>query len=188
VKPGVRVLGIDDGPFEREHSGDVLVVGVVYRGGERLEGVLSTRVRRDGRNATARLVQMITGSRFHPQLHFVQLDGIALAGFNVVDIHRLHEQTGLPVLVVSRTRPDPEAVRSALLSHIPGGAARWKLVQRAGEAVEVEGLYVQMAGLSRSEAASLIRLTRRHSKLPEPIRTAHLVAAGITTGESRGRP
>ena len=187
MRAGVRVIGIDDGPFERGRRGDVLVVGAVYRGGDRIEGILSTKVRRDGRNATDRLVQMITGSRFHPQLHFVMLDGIALAGFNVVDIQRLHRRTGLPVLVISRTRPNPDAVRAALLQHIPRGEARWRLVERAGEVVEVEGLFCQMAGLDPTEAGALIRLTRRHGKLPAPIRTAHLVAAGVTVGESRGR-
>jgi len=187
VRPGVRVIGIDDGPFERDHRGDVLVVGAIYRGGDRLEGVLSTKVRRDGRNATDRLVRMIADSRFHPQLHFVLLDGIALAGFNVVDIQRLHRQTGLPVLVISRTRPNPDAVRAALFDHIPNGEARWRLVQRAGDVQPIEGLFCQMAGLDATEAAAVIRLTRKHGKLPEPIRTAHLVAAGVTVGESRGR-
>ncbi len=187
MRSGIRVIGVDDGPFERDFRGDVLVVGAIYRGGDRLEGVLSTRVRKDGRNATERLIAMIGDSRFAPQLHFVMLDGIALGGFNVVDIRALHEATGLPVLVVSRTEPDREAVRRALLEHIRGGEARWRLVEKAGEVHAVEGLYCQLAGLTVTEAGALIRLTRRHGKLPEPIRTAHLVAAGIVTGESRGR-
>ncbi len=188
MRSGIRAVGIDDGPFARDFRGDVLVVGAVYRGGDRLEGVLSTRVRRDGRNATDRLVEMIAGSRFHPQLHYVLLDGIALAGFNVVDIDRLWRETGLPVLVVSRNEPHPDAVRAALLEHIPNGAARWALVQRAGAIHPMEGLYCQLAGLDAGEAAELIRITRRHGKLPEPIRTAHLIGAGIARGESRGRP
>ncbi len=187
MRAGVRVLGIDDGPFAREHRGDVHVIGAVFRGGDRLEGVLSTRVRRDGRNATDRLVAMITGSRFAPQLHYVMLDGIALGGFNVVDLPGLSERIGLPVLVVTRNRPHPEAVREALLAHIPNGAARWALIEGAGPVVHVEGLHCQMAGMTEAEAASLIRLTRRTGKLPEPIRVAHLIAAGIARGQSRGR-
>ena len=187
MRSGVRVIGIDDGPFERDHRGDVLVVGTVFRGGERLEGVLSTKVRRDGRNATDKLVAMIAGSRFHPQLHYILLDGIALAGFNVVDIVRLHAETGLPAMVVSRTLPDQAAVRQALVRNIRGGAARWRLVERAGEVHAIEGLHCQLAGLTAAEAGALIRLTRRHGKLPEPIRAAHLIAAGIVKGASRGR-
>jgi uncharacterized protein len=187
MRSGVQVLGIDDGPFQRDHRGDVLVVGTVFRGGERLEGVLSTQVRRDGRNATDKLIGMITESRFHPQLHYILLDGISLAGFNVVDIARLHDRTGLPTMVVSRTLPDQDAVREALVNHLRGGADRWRMIQRAGPIHPIEGLYCQLAGLTVTEAAALVRLTRQHSKLPEPIRAAHLIAAGIVRGESRGR-
>ncbi len=187
MRPGVRVIGIDDGPFERSHRGDVRVVGAVFRGGDRLEGVLSTRVRRDGRNSTERLVQMIGESRFRPQLHYVLLDGIALAGFNVVDLPRLAEEVGLPAMVVSRTEPNLESVYDALHDHVRGGAAKWRLIQRAGPVIPVEGLYCQLAGMAPAEAAALIRLTRCHAKIPEPLRTAHLVAAGVTRGASRGR-
>ncbi|MDP7112082.1 MAG: DUF99 family protein, partial [Myxococcota bacterium] len=83
--------------------------------------------------------------------------------------------------------PDLEAVHDALLDHVRGGAAKWKLVRRAGPVLPIEGLHCQLAGLGRDEAAALIRLTRRHGKLPEPIRTAHLVATGIETGASHGR-
>jgi hypothetical protein len=187
MRAGVRVLGIDDGPLQREHRGDVNVIGAVFRGADRLEGVLSTRVRRDGRNATDRLVEMISGSRFAAQLHYVMLDGIALGGFNVVDLPLLSGRIGLPVLVVTRNRPRPQAVREALLQHIPQGAARWRLIEKAGPVARVEGLHCQMVGLTEAEAGSLIRLTRHAGKLPEPIRVAHLIAAGITRGQSRGR-
>lgn len=181
------MIGIDDGPFERTHRGDVLVVGAVFRGGDRLEGVLSTRVRRDGQNATSQLVQMIGGSRFFPQLHYILLDGIALGGFNVVDLPRLHREIQLPAMVVSRVEPNLEAVHDALMGPVRGGAAKWKRIQRAGPVVPVEGLHCQLAGLTPLEAAALIRLTRCHAKLPEPLRAAHLIASGIARGQSRGR-
>ncbi|HEY8076103.1 MAG TPA: DUF99 family protein, partial [Labilithrix sp.] len=43
----MNVIGFDDGPFVREHRGDVLLVGVVCAG-TRLDGVVAGRVRRDG--------------------------------------------------------------------------------------------------------------------------------------------
>ena len=50
-----HVVGFDDAPFDRSHRGDVLVVGAGFEG-ERLDGVISTRVRRDGANAAQRLI------------------------------------------------------------------------------------------------------------------------------------
>lgn len=37
-----------------------------------------------------------------PQLHAVLLQGMALAGFNVIDLDGLHEALEIPVLVVAR--------------------------------------------------------------------------------------
>jgi endonuclease V-like protein UPF0215 family len=181
-----HVVGFDDAPFPRSHRGDVLVVGTVYAG-HRLDGVLSTRVRRDGVNSTDRLVACLTASKYFPQLQAVFLQGIAFAGFNVVDIHRLHGTTGLPVLVAARRAPDLDAIRDALLNKVPGGARKWRLIQAAGPMEAVAGLYIQRSGLSLDAATNLTVALQQHGKLPEPLRVAHMIAGGVTQGESRHR-
>lgn len=181
-----NAIGFDDAPFDRAHRGDVLVVGAVYAA-ERLEGVLSTRVRRDGANATQRLADVVRRSRFRPHLQLVMLQGIAFAGFNVVDLESLHAVTGVPVLVVVRRRPNLQKIRRALLENVAGGARKIGLIERAGPVEPAAGVFVQRAGLSLPEAEAAIRLHARYGNLPEPLRTAHLIAGGIATGESRHR-
>ncbi|RDI95946.1 DUF99 family protein [Meiothermus sp. QL-1] len=181
-----RVIGFDDFPFERSHRGNVRVVGVVYNG-LRLEGVLSGQVRRDGQNSTRVLVQLIQGSKFYPGLELVMLQGIALAGFNVVDVQGLSRSLGLPVLVVARRRPNLAAVEAAL-QRVRGGARKWGLIQRAGTLEAVAGVYIQRVGLSLQQAEQTLRRFAVHSRIPEPLRTAHLIAGGIGRGESRARP
>lgn len=182
-----HVVGFDDAPFARSHRGDVRVVGAVFAR-QRLEGVLSTRVRRDGANAAARLAACIEGSRFRPQLQAVLLQGIALAGFNVVDLAALGRATGLPVLVVARRRPDLARIRSALERCVPGGRRKWRLIAAAGPMEPLAGVYVQRHGLSAAEAEDLLAGLQLHGLMPEPLRVAHLIAGGVTTGESRHRP
>ena len=121
-----HVVGFDDAPFRRWHRGDVPVVGAVFCG-LRLEGVLYGRVRRDGVNSTERLAHLVTGSKFGRQLQLVLLQGIALAGFNVVDIRALYQMTRKPVLVVVRKAPRLERVRRAL-GRVRGGARKWRLI------------------------------------------------------------
>lgn len=185
--PAVHLVGFDDGPFERQHRGDVLVVGAIYRGGQYLDGMVATKIRRDGRNATERLIAAVVGSRYAPQLHYILLDGIALGGFNVVDIGRLHEETTLGVLVVSRRRPDMAAVERAV-RQLPGGAVRWRLIERAGASEPVGGLWCQRAGITAAEAEALVALSCTRSKLPEPLRAAHIIAGAVVTGEGGRRP
>jgi endonuclease V-like protein UPF0215 family len=181
-----HVIGFDDAPFARSHRGNVLVIGVVFSSA-RLEGVLSGQVRRDGTNATRVLEELCRRSRFRPQLQLVLLQGIAVAGFNVVDLHGLHEALGLPVLVVARRPPRLAAIRAALLGRVRGGARKWRLIERAGPMEPAAGLFVQRAGLSLAEAEAAVRALSLHGRLPEPLRTAHIIASGVVTGESRGR-
>ncbi len=181
-----HVAGFDDAPFPRSFRGDVLVVGAVYAG-LKLEGVLSGKVRRDGRNATQVLERIITASRFYAHLHLVLVQGIAFAGFNVIDIQALHRAIGLPVMVIARRAPDLEAIRHALLTRVRGGRRKWAIIERTGPMEPLAGVYVQRAGISAEEAEGVIRRLAVYSKLPEPLRAAHLIAAGVTLGQSRGR-
>lgn len=182
-----HAVGIDDAPFRPRHRGDVAIVGAVFSA-DRLEGVLTSTVRRDGANATDRIAAMVGGSRFHEHLGAVFLQGIAVAGFNVIDIQRLHGALGLPILVVARQQPDPDAIRNALLDHVPGGQRKWRLIERAGSMEPMENLWVQRAGLHAEQARELLKKFTFHGHLPEPLRTAHLIAGGLATGQSRHRP
>src|SRR3954468_1834327 len=111
----MNVIGFDDGPFPREHRGDVLLVGVVCSG-TRIDGIISSRIRRDGANATRVMVETVRASQFGTHVQAIMLQGIAVGGFNVVDVHGLSAALHVPVLVVTRRRPDMTAVRSALFS------------------------------------------------------------------------
>jgi len=181
-----HIIGFDDAPFDQHHRGNVLVVGAVFAG-LRLDAVLSGKVRRDGVNSTKVLTDMVRHSRFRSQIHAVLLQGIALAGFNVVDLDALHAALGIPVISVTRRRPDLEAIRRALLSHVPGGKRKWQLIERAGPMEHVAGVYVQRRGSSLAETEYLVRRLAIHSKIPEPLRTAHIIAGGIVQGESSHR-
>lgn len=180
-----NVIGIDDAPFERGHRGDVAIVGAVFAG-TRFDGVVTSRVRRDGANATARVAAMIEGSRFRDHLQAVMLQGIALAGFNVVDVHALAAALGRPVLVVARRAPDLGAMRRALETRVPGGAKKWRLIEAAGPMEPLGGVWVQRVGLDLASAEALLTRTILHGALPEPLRVAHLLAGAWARGESRG--
>jgi len=182
-----HVIGFDDAPFEQSHRGDVLVVGTIYSG-KRLEGILSTRVRRDGINSTSRLASLISGSRFAGHIQVILLQGIAFAGFNVVDIHALYKRSGLPVIVVSRKRPNLKSIRNALLNYVPGGRRKWHLIEQAGRMERLADLWVQRVGIGQIPAEGLLQRLQINAELPEPLRLAHMIAGGVTTGESRHRP
>jgi endonuclease V-like protein UPF0215 family len=182
-----HVIGFDDAPFDHDYRGDVTVVGAVFAD-LRLEGMLRGRVRRDGSNATRVLTELVGGSKFARQLQLVMLQGIALAGFNVIDLHSLHHSLGVPILVVTRRRPRLEKVRQALIARVPSGERKWQLIERLSPVASVAGVYAQCVGLTLEEAERVIRRLAVHSRIPEPLRAAHLIAGALARGQSRGRP
>ena len=185
LKKEIRVIGIDDSPFRKFKKGKVLVVGTVFRGGLFLDGVLSTKVSIDGNDSTKKLIDMVNKCKFKPQLQCIFLDGIAVGGFNVIDIKELSSKTKLPVIVIMRKKPDIKKIRKTLIRI--GKKNKIKLIEKAGSIFPVGKIYIQLTGLSLEKAEEMLKIVCTRSLIPEPIRMAHLIASGITDGESRGK-
>jgi uncharacterized protein len=185
VKSEIRVLGIDDGQFVPRSKNPVLVVGVVFRGGYWLDGIMSTYVTNDGLDATQNICNMITTSSHYKQLRVVMLNGITFAGFNVVDIKALHAQTGLPIVVVTTKKPNMTEVQAAL-KNLPNSEERWNAILNAGQLYSIttrspkQKIYVETAGITNPTTEEVLKLTSTRSKIPEPLRVAHLIASGIS--------
>ncbi len=185
VKPEIRVLGVDDGKFVPHSKTKVPVVGVVFRGGYWLEGVMSTRIAVDGFDSTAQISSMIKQSPHIGQLRVVMLNGVTFAGFNVVDMKALNDETGLPVVAVTARKPDLFKVQLAL-ENLPDSEERWKAILNSGKIFPVTTrkgklpVYVEAVGISEERAEEVLKLTATRSRLPEPLRVAHLVASGIS--------
>jgi endonuclease V-like protein UPF0215 family len=195
-KKQIRIIGIDDTAHKKNQKKPVLVLGVIFRGGEYIDNMLSTFVKVDGNDATTKIVNMINTSRVKGSLRVIMLDGIALAGFNVVDIQKLYKKTKLPVIVVTREFPNYELIRRAL-KHFKDGEKKLMIIKKAGKPVPYKvmhkelakptKIYFQFAGLSKQEAKKILKLTIQHGAIPEPIRVAHIIGQGISLRESKGR-
>ena len=164
-----------------------MIVGTIYTG-LRFDGVLTGAVRRDGANATNNITKLIRSSRFKEHIQLIMLQGVAMAGFNVVDILKLNRRLQIPVLVVTRHKPDMIAIRSALLNKVLGGRAKLALIESLEPMEPVDKVFVQTAGLNASQAKIIIERFAVHGNIPEPLRTAHLIAGALVRGQSRGRP
>ncbi len=185
MKKEIRVLGIDDGPFDKFNDSEALVVGTVYRGGSFIDGVLSCKVKVDGNDSTEKIAVMVNNSKFRPQIQAILLDGVAVAGFNVIDVKELNEKTDIPVIIVMRNYPEIEKMKDALVNL--GYKEKLRLIESAGEIHKLDEIFIQYIGLSLKEAEEIIDITSTHSLIPEPLRVAHLIARGVISGESKGK-
>ena len=183
VKTEIRVLGVDDARFRRGHDKWTRLVGVVMRGGQWIEGCLQVPIRVDGDDATTQLSRMIRESSHYGQLRVIMTFDTIFGGVNVLDLPVLTETTHLPVIAVSDTKPDMTRVADAFRRLCPD---RWQeklaLLERCGPIKSIESrrkrvpVYLQWAGLPFEQAVELVQKTATRSRIPEPIRVAHLFA------------
>ena len=185
VKKEIRVVGIGDSPFNKFKDKKILVVGVVMRGGSWVDGILSTKVAVDGNDSTRKIIEMINRCKFKPQLQCIFLDGIAVAGFNVIDVKELNKKTKLPVVIIIRREPNIEKIKKTLIKI--NKKDKIKLIEEAGEVFRIDNIFIQIVGIEIDDLRKILKIVCTRSLIPEPIRLAHLIASGVILGESRGR-
>lgn len=189
IKKEIRILGIDDAPFDKFHDKKCLVVATVFRGGEWIDGLLSFHVGIDGNDGTEKIINAVRRSKHVGQLQCIMLNGIALAGFNVIDIQQLSKKTKLPVIVVIRKKPNLKKIKNVLIKIKQ--QEKILLIKKAGKIYEVKldgkKIYMQCMGINKKIAERIIKISSARSLIPEPIRVAHIIASGIVLGETRGR-
>ena len=119
------------------------------------------------------------------------IDGVALGGFNVVDIKTLSEALNAPVITVSRDQPDIGAIEKALKAHFPDWERRFEVssFNLTSERSSFPRAMRSSAsvGIEDQEADALVRRCTVRGCLPEPVRLAHLVATALVRGESKGK-
>jgi endonuclease V-like protein UPF0215 family len=188
MKDQVRVLGIDDGPFDFGQN-LVPVVGALLRLPGYLEAVMRTDVTVDGADSTMAIAKMVRSSRYRDQIKLILIDGIALGGFNVIDIDVLNDEAGLPVATVTRDRPELEGMKAALQAHFSDWEVRWNIIERKAIKIvptKFKPLHVSSVGIDEADLWQLLASCTVQGALPEPLRVAHLIATAIGRGESKG--
>ena len=180
----MRILGIDDGPFDKFQDKEVRVIGTLFRGGQFMDGLLSTQVEVDGFDSTSKIIDMVKSSKWKDQIRCIMLDGIALGGFNIINAPKVHKETGIPVIIVIRTFPDYERMLSALEKL--NMKEKIALIERLEKPKKYGDIYVQAIGIEEKDLKGILKITCTHSLIPEPIRVAHLIASGLAFGQSKG--
>jgi len=189
MKPQVRILGIDDSPFGFDDD-KAIVVGTLVRVPNYLEGVMRSDVTVDGTDSTKTLVKMVSESRFRDQIKLVMIDGIALAGFNIIDLDEAYSRLNIPILTLTRDKPDFDKMKKALMKHFRDWEERYNLITKhelVAMQTEHNPLYACGVGMQWSEFEELVRMSTVRGVVPEPLRMAHLIASALVKGESYGR-
>lgn len=185
LKSETRIVGIDDASFDKCDD-IVLIIGSIFRGGFWMDGMLSTYVAVDGLDATDKISDMISGCKYQ-DLRIIMLAGITVGGFNVIDIPELNERTGLPVIAVTERHPNFEKIENAL-TNVSDVETRLDIMKKAGNVYAgPNNVFYQVCGMDAYTAKRVIYKTSTRSYIPEPLRVSHIIASGLSRGESAKR-
>lgn len=182
LKSGSRIAAIASGPIGRNRS-KTLIVCIIGREGSIIEGVLSSTIKINGADSTNKICGMISRSRFKEQIKIVCVNGVAMAGLNVIDVKAIGRRTGANTLIITRRKPNRTKLVHAIRTfgkkeNVPIKPRENILKQQAGKVERVDGFYVENGNLvpKRIITTSI-----------EMLRLAHIIARGVSTGESKGR-
>lgn len=178
MKEGIRVLGIDDAAFEFE-SDTTFLTGVVYRGREFIEDIQCIEIYVDGEDATEKVVELVEKFSNQKQIKAVLLDGISLGGFNLVDLEEVSEKSDLPVVAVTKNRPDREDFRSTM-KRTGNYDERFEDLKEPVELELEDGrCFIQFSRCTRVEAENFVKRNLIHGQVPEAIRVADLIGKAL---------
>ncbi len=191
IKEEVRVIGIDDGFFKKGYDKEVIIVGVIFRGYKQIDGVLSNKITVDGFDVSEKIVEMIKRSTHYNQLRYIMTNGVSFGGFNLIDFKYIYEELKLPIISVVRKKPDIKKFLE-VSKKLDNYEKRIKIIENYPEIKSCNtkfGIaFFQCYGIDPDYACNLIKLLARYSRIPEPVRVAHLIAMGVTLGYSHGKP
>ena len=177
MKDGIRILGVDDSAFNSEDD-TAIITGVVYRGTEFIEEIVFSEVKVDGEDATQQTIDLFDKTSNHDQIKVLMVDGLAYAGFNIIDIGKVADKIGKPVVAVTTNRPDREKFLKSLDEF--GGREKVDYLDEYSEVDLPDGpAFFQVEGADEETAEKFIRKSVIYGRTPEPIRVAHLIGSSM---------
>lgn len=175
MKPGVRTLGVAES-YRGERS---TLAGAVVRASRVVDGFAFAHCTVGGTDATDAVTDLFE-ELAREDVRYLLVSGVALAWYNVVDLHRVHEATDRPVLSVTYEKSG--GLEAAIRDAFDGAAAERRLEtyraqpERRPLSVDDEQVFVRAVGIDDSEARDVVRAFTPEGGRPEPLRVARLAA------------
>ena len=182
MKENPITIGFDDAKFKfRSQSKTTQLIGVVCQG-VRMVKVGKKEIFIDGNDATEKIIELININEKHVQ--YVMTHTITFGGFNLVNLEKIYNETGKPIIAITDREVDLEMVKIALIKKFPDDyKTKLQHILSAGNLYEISietagglaNIYFHSKGIEIVEIENLLKKTCIDSKLPECIRLAHMI-------------
>lgn len=186
MKNSPITIGFDDSKFQLKSTiKTTQLIGIVCQG-TRLVNVVRGEISIDGDDATDTLIRL---ANLHlKEIQYILTDTITFGGFNIIDIDQIYKQTNKPVIAITESQVDLNSVEHALKKNFPETyLAKIERIIKAGELYQTKiqtagglsNVYYHVKGALLEEVNELLEKVCIDSKLPEPIRIAHLIGKAL---------
>ncbi len=188
-KRAIRAVGIAESfvlSFPRS-----VFCAVVYRSDGLVDGVVIDFATVGGDDATDTVCRILR-ELDRQDVHVVLLDGCIVSWYNIIDLEKVHESCGIPVLALTFEEITGD-VEGAIRKIFPRDVAEQKIRQfrKLPEPVRIVlpsgEIYVRAVGVQPHPRIlkTIVKRFLREGKRPEPIRIAKFVANAVLRKISR---
>ena len=176
-KKGIRGLAIAES-FSQDSKKSILS-GIVMSTDLIIDGFVMSHSTVGGDDATDTILDMY--KRLDRQdVSFLLISGIVISLYNIVDLKRISEKTGLPVIGI--TYEESEGIKDAIKHHFPDSYES-KLTEYSNldsrEKITLHtshDLYIRNEGCTLLEVKQLLDKITLQGSVPEPLRISQLLA------------
>jgi len=180
-KKAIRTLGISES-FTKRVSERSLLAGFVMRLDGVIDGFAFSTAEVGGMDATEKILEMYSNLG-REDINLLLLNGCVISWYNVVDLNRLKEETGLPLICV--TYEESEGLEKYFEELFPEDKEeRIRVYHNNGSRTLLRlhtGYYVYVRFLNMNEDEARIALEKLtlHGAVPEPLRVARILARAV---------
>ncbi|MFQ6075500.1 MAG: DUF99 family protein [Candidatus Bathyarchaeia archaeon] len=180
-KKGIRALGVSES-FVKGVSERSFLAGVVMRADMVLDGFSFSTARVGGMDTTQKIIEMYEALE-REDINLMLLNGCVISWYNVIDLHRLVEATGLPLICV--TYEDSEGLERYFEELFPQDwRSRVEVYHKNGPRTPMRLhtghiIYARFLDMSQEEAMGALNKFTLHGAVPEPLRIARLLARSL---------
>ncbi len=175
-KKGLRGLAIAES-FRRGDSKSLLS-GIVMRRDFLIDGFVFGHATIEGDDATENILNMFDRLK-RPDISYVLLSGIIISMYNIIDLQKIHQHTGIPVIGI--TYEGSEGIEDSIKYHFQDYYSKLNQYKKLEDVEKIRlstsyDIFARRHGCSYSDVKNLLDGLTLQGSVPEPLRVAHLLA------------
>lgn len=180
-KKAVRALGIAES-FVKGYSKRSVLAGIVMRSDFIVDGFIFAPVTVGGMDATEKILEMYAKLQRH-DINLFLLNGCVISWYNVMDLHKIADTTGCPLLCV--TYAESDGLEPFFKELFPlDWEKRVQIYHNNGPRTSIKlhtgyTVLTRFMGMALNEAKGILNKFTLHGSVPEPLKVARLLARSI---------